>query len=304
MQRNRFTSAFPILAASAFAACAVKEAPNTAATDTGAVAAANTVVNAATPATGPNLVHVTAKDFSFDAPATIPAGLTTLHLMNEGKEVHQAQIIKLTDGKTYDDFMAALKAMKPNQPPPSWVVPYGGPNAAVPGGTAAATSTLEAGNYALVCFIPSSDGQAHAMKGMSRGLVVTPSTAASAPEPTPTTTLTLADYKFVLSQPLKAGENVVRVENSALQPHEVALFKLLPGKTMKDMQAWLPVSDKQASKAPGIPVGGVVGQVKGEHAFFTATLDAGDYVMVCFLPDSKDGKPHFVHGMVQEFKVT
>jgi hypothetical protein len=140
------------------------------------------------------------------------------------------------------------------------------------------------------------------MKGMSRGLVVAPSTAAVAPEPTPTTTLTLSDYKFDFSSPLKSGENVVRVENAAAQPHEVVLFKLPPGKTMKDFQAWLPKSDK--TPPPAMPMGGIVGQVKGDHAFFTANLDAGDYVLVCFFPDAKDGKPHFVHGMVQEVKIT
>jgi hypothetical protein len=55
---------------------------------------------------------------------------------------------------------------------------------------------------------------------------------------------------------------------------------------------------------PGMPAGGVVGLVKGQHSFFTANLDAGDYVLVCFLPDSKDRKPHFVHGMVQAIKIT
>ncbi len=72
---------------------------------------------------------------------------------------------------------------------------------------------------------------------------------------------------------------------------------------MKDFQAWLPVSDKDPN-VPGMPAGGIVGLEKGAHAFFTATLDAGDYVLVCFLPDSKDGKPHFVHGMVQALKIT
>ena len=123
---------------------------NSAATDTAGASATAANTNAA------NVVHVVGKDFSLEAPEQIPAGLTTLHLMNEGKEVHQAQILKLTDGKTYADFAAALKAMKPNAPPPSWVVFAGGPNAAAPGGTAAATSTLEPGNYALICFIPSS----------------------------------------------------------------------------------------------------------------------------------------------------
>jgi hypothetical protein len=298
MHHPRMIGAAPMLAVAVLVSCSVKEAPNPAVDTAGASAA-----SAASTAPAANVVHVVGKDFSLEAPAQIPAGLTTLHLMNEGKEIHQAQIIKLTEGKTYADFTAAMKAMKPNTPPPSWVVFLGGPNAAPPGGTAAATSTLEPGNYALVCFIPSSDGVPHAMKGMTTGLVVTASTAAPAPEPTPTTTLSLADYKFNFSTPLKSGENIIRVENSADQPHEVVLFKLAPGKTTKDFQAWLPVSDKDPN-VPGMPAGGVVGLVKGEHAFFTANLDAGDYVLVCFLPDSKDRKPHFVHGMVQAFKIT
>lgn len=304
MHHHRLTHAAPILAALALAACAVKESPNNAAVTDTAAAAANAAASTAAASAAPNVVHVTTKDYSFDAPPQIPAGLTTLHLMNEGKEVHQAQLVKLTEGKTYNDLIAGMKAMKPNEPIPSWVVFMGGPNAAVPGGTSAATSTLDAGNYALLCYIPSSDGTPHVMKGMSRGLVVTPSTAAPAAEPTPTTTLTLADYKFGLSQPMKSGDNVVRVENSADQPHEVTLFKLAPGKTLKDFQAWLPQSDKHPEAAPGMPLGGVVGLSKGQHAFFDAKLDAGNYVMVCFFPDSKDGKPHFVHGMIQGLKIS
>ncbi len=306
MHHHRIIFATPILTALTLVACSVKEAPNSAAaTDTGAAATANVSAPAAPAASTAqgNLVHVKARDYAFDAPDQIPAGLTTLHLMNEGKEPHQVQLIKLTGGKTYNDLMARMKSMKPGSPPPSWVVMAGGPNAAAPGGTSAATSTLEPGNYAMVCFIPAADGVPHVMKGMSRGLVVTASTAAAAAEPTPTSTINTVDYNFSLSQPLKSGANTVRVDNSADQPHEVVLFKLAPGKTMKDFQAWLPVSDKNPM-APAIPIGGVTGQAKGQHSFFTANLDAGDYVLVCFLPDAGDGKPHFAHGMVQSFKIT
>ena len=296
MHHHRSVGAASLLVAAGLAACTAKETPKP--TDTTVASAAST----AAPQSGPNTVHIIAKDYSFDSPASIPAGLTTLHLMDQGKEAHQAQLIKLGEGKTYQDFMTAFKSMKPNTPPPSWVIFDGGPNAAAPGGTAESTQILEPGNYALLCFIPSSDGVPHAMKGMARGLVVTPSTAAPAAEPTPTSTLTMSDYKFDLTQPLKSGQNVVRVENTADQPHEVVIFKIPPGKTMKDFQAWLPVSDKQPP--PAMPMGGVVGLSKGLHAYFTTNLDAGDYVLVCFLQDAKDGKPHFVHGMVQPFKIS
>src|SRR5258706_1989874 len=189
MHHHRSAVVVSLLVAAGLVACTAKETPKP--TDT-TVAAAST---AAAPQAGPNTVHIIAKDYSFDSPATIPAGLTTLHLMDQGKEAHQAQLIKIGEGKTFEDFMAAFKSMKPNPPPPSWVIFDGGPNAAAPGGTSEATEILEPGNYALLCFIPSSDGVPHVMKGMAHSLVVTPSTAAPAAEPTPTSTLTLSDYK-------------------------------------------------------------------------------------------------------------
>jgi hypothetical protein len=292
MHPNRLAGA--TLVALALTACTMKDQSK--ATDTGAAAPTAVAQSAA------NTVHIIAKDYSFDAPAQVSAGLTTFHMMNQGKEPHQAGLIKLSEGKTLEDFTAALKAMQPNTPPPAWITFVGGPNAAAPGGTAEATQVLEPGNYVLICFIPGADGVPHAMKGMVRGLVVAPSSASPAPEPTPTATMTLSDYKFDLSQPMKSGQNVVRVENTADQPHEAVLFKLAPGKTMKDFEAWLPQSEKNPMP-PAIPMGGVVSLSKGQHAFFSANLDAGDYVLVCFLGDAKDGKPHFAHGMVQSFKI-
>ncbi len=35
---------------------------------------------------------------------------------------------------------------------------------------------------------------------------------------------------------------------------------------------------------------------------YPVDLAPGEYAIVCFLPDAKDGKPHFVHGMIQQIK--
>jgi len=32
-------------------------------------------------------------------------------------------------------------------------------------------------------------------------------------------------------------------------------------------------------------------------------LAPGEYGLLCFLPDAKDGKPHFVHGMHKQITV-
>jgi hypothetical protein len=99
----------------------------------------------------PSIVTVTATDFAFRGPDTILAGTTTLQLVNEGKELHHASLVRLSDRET--QFV-------------------GGPNTVSPGDTARATVTLEPGSYVVVCWIPSGDGVLHVMKGMMHSLIV------------------------------------------------------------------------------------------------------------------------------------
>jgi uncharacterized cupredoxin-like copper-binding protein len=55
---------------------------------------------------------------------------------------------------------------------------------------------------------------------------------------------------------------------------------------------------------PVEPVGGFAGLDKGKAGWLTITLTPGNYLLNCYVPDAKDGKPHFVHGMVQQITVT
>jgi hypothetical protein len=94
---------------------------------------------------------------------------------------------------------------------------------------------------------------------------------------------------------------VVRVENRAAQPHELVLVKLAPGKTMDDVLAFM-LSGEEGDP-PGRPMGGMQGLTKGQVANFEVYLDPGTYGLICFIPDAGDGKPHFVHGMVDHITV-
>lgn len=272
-----------VLAAALIALAACRS--NKAATDT---------ANAA----GPNVVTVTASDFHFDAPAETPAGLTIFRLVNNGPSPHHAQLIRLEQGKTADDFIAAVKA---GGPPPPWALLAGGPNPPESGSTASTTVLLEPGNYAIICFIPGRDGVPHLMKGMARSLKVTAPTRAAVAEPTADIVVKLVDFDFELSAPLTAGRHTLRVENTGAQPHEIALVRLAPGKEPMDFAAW---GEKQEGAAPGALFGGVAGILPGTHAFAMVDLPAGDYALLCFFPDGKDGKPHFMHGMAKKIKVS
>src|SRR5437879_13819283 len=76
------------------------------------------------PGPGPNIVTITATDYAFGAPDTIPTGLTTLRLVNVGREPHQAGLVRIDSGKTAAEARSAMLA--PGAPP-SWAGVIGGP---------------------------------------------------------------------------------------------------------------------------------------------------------------------------------
>ena len=251
------------------------------------------------PKNTPNTVNVTAKDFGFDAPAKIPAGATRFEMANTGKEFHQAQLIRLEDGKTLQDL---AKAMSKPGPTPSWVKFVGGPNGVGPGQNANATATLTPGQYAYLCLIPSTDGVMHLAKGMARPFEVTAaSSAAAAESPAADVTIKLSDYDFQPSPLLTPGRHTIRVENAGPQAHEIVMLKLAPGKKVEDFGRWAETGMK--GPPPAEPLGGVAVLDKGDHGTFEVDLTPGEYGFICFVPDSKDGKPHLFHGMMKQVKV-
>ena len=246
-------------------------------------------------------VTITASDYSFSAPDTIAAGLTTFELVNHGSELHHVQIIRLDQGKTMADLEAAMKS--PGSPP-SWITFFGGPNAGVPHGAPVSVSvTLTPGQYLLLCVIPSPDGKPHVAKGMVRALTVTParSGVAQAGLPKADNVLTLYDYNFDLDKPITAGRRTIQIKNTAKQFHEVFIAKL-PGSTpVTAMMEWL--SGGMKGPPPIIPVGGTVGMTAGIDNYLTVDLEPGEYGLYCFLP-APDGKEHVQHGMFKKITVT
>lgn len=246
-------------------------------------------------------VTIMASDFSFSAPDSISAGLTTFELVNRGPEIHHVQIVRLDQGKSMSDFQAAMQS---HGPPPSWITFVGGPNAGLPDAksTVTVTVSLTAGQYVLLCFIPSPDGTPHVAKGMVRPLTVTPAPAgvAQAGLPKVDNVLTLYDYNFDLDKPLKAGTRTIHIKNTAKQFHEVFIAKL-PGNTpVTAMMEWL--SGGMKGPPPVIPHGGIVGITAGVDNYLTVDLEPGEYGLYCFLP-APDGREHVQHGMFKQITV-
>jgi uncharacterized cupredoxin-like copper-binding protein len=249
----------------------------------------------AAPTAKPRVVQVTGEDFKFDAPDIIPAGLTEFRFMNKGPSLHHMAILKLAEDKTVDDLRSALANPGPL---PSWVKEVGGPNSPDAGMEANATVRLEPGNYVLICFVDIG-GPPHFAKGMVRPLRVVPARN-TATRPRADVTMNLVDYNFELSSPIKAGTRTIRVHNAASQHHEIELIQLNPGVTQDEFMKWM---DKMEGPPPAKAIGGIAGIEPGMTQYFTANFTPGNYMLICFLPDARDGKPHFAHGMTHQITV-
>ena len=248
---------------------------------------------------GETTVVFVAHDYGFSGPERIPGGLTTVRIVNEGRDLHHIQFLKLLQGKSAADFRAAIAA-DPSRLP-SWVQYAGGPNAHLPGSQASATVNLTEGDYVLMCWIPDKNGVPHVALGMQKALFVRggkPTKVSGAKAPI---TITQIDYQFILSKRIESGLHTIEVINHGTQPHELVVVKLAPGATVQDAIASF---EPGASGPPqGELVGGITGIERGERVHFTGEFETGRYGLICFVPDAATGRPHFLHGMTTEFTV-
>lgn len=257
-------------------------------------------------ASAPPVVTITAAEYAFAPPAGVQGGLTEVRLANRGKETHHMTLYRLEDGKTLEDFRQAMLSAPPGSAAPEWAVPSGGPGAAAPGAESNAFLDLESGSYAMVCYVPAPDGAPHFAKGMLQGLEVAPASAGVSPaEPDADLAVELVDYDFEWTPAPTPGAHRVRVTNAGPQHHEIQVFRLAEGKTLDDFTAHLQgmMGGGEAVPEPGKWVGGLSTIHPGGEGVVDLPLEAGRYVLICFEPDSKDGRLHFMHGMLKEIAV-
>jgi hypothetical protein len=252
-------------------------------------------------------IKVTARDYAFDVPSTISAGLVAMTLDNVGKEPHFAALAQPKEGVPIADVQAAITAIASGKPPaggPPPFVEYIAMGTVDPGGQSHVTGNLPAGKYIMFCILPSPDGVTHGAKGMIKEVEAT----GGSPGELPKTDATFITHDFAIgvagggAPTFKAGTNRVTLENKGKQIHEIDLIELAEGKKIADFVAW---SAKLAGPPPGSFRGGPAIR---DGLSVTTTLEmkpGARYVLVCIVPDSLgDGAPHITKGMhTEEFQV-
>ena len=247
---------------------------------------------------GANRITITARDFAFDAPPTLPTGVSAFTLINNGAEDHHGELLRLNDGVTPEQFGQAFSGSP--DAVFALITDEGGPGTVNPGGTGNDVFLdLKAGNYLLVCFIAGDDGIPHIAKGMVQPItVVPPSTTAQAPQSS--ATIDMFDFGYTIPQ-LSAGQQTLKITNSGPQAHEFDVMQIPDDVTPEQLAAAL-----QAMGPPPFPttqISGFNGINAGGTGWLSLNLSAGTYVALCFIPDAATGKPHVELGMVQPFRV-
>jgi hypothetical protein len=122
-------------------------------------------------------IKVVARDYVFDAPATVQSGIATIQLLNQGTDIHHLAVQELPEGKTVKDFFDATRN---GGRPPAWSKSLAQTNTILNGAEAFISFRMPPGRYILSCLIPAADGRSHVAKGMYQLITATAGPAGAA----------------------------------------------------------------------------------------------------------------------------
>lgn len=247
---------------------------------------------------------------------TIRAGWTTIRFTNASPMLHFVFLDHMPGDRTGSDMLAEVSpifqesmdltmegrpdeaaAVFANLPP--WfgdLVFRGGPGFTSPGQVSEATLYLEPGNYVMECYVKTADGVFHWNLGMFADLHVTDEVS-EVPEPSdPTLRVTLTDSVMTIEGTPTRGEHLVAVqfqeESPGLYGKDLHVARIEDGTSVEEVIAWMDAGQVTGlvstsdNPAPATFVGGVHDMPFGNTAYFTLTLEPGDYLWISELPSA------------------
>ena len=246
-------------------------------------------------------ITVTAHDFSFDMPASIPAGLVHITFVNKGHDVHQVQYFHLLRGVTASQFIAALNAGGPASTR-TLGVPTGGVDETAPGLTSQVINVFPAGDYVATCLVFDPEMHMfHYQMGMTASMTAaTTSSSVNGPLANDGTIVLLNMTITIPANLSKPGLRTFKVINDGPGVHALDILRLAPGKTAQDVQTYL---QAPSGPPPFTLLGGIGGITPTAQGWIVINLPSGNYVAACLVVDPVSHLPHAANGMLAGFSI-
>lgn len=241
---------------------------------------------------------ITATDYTFTTTGTPAPGASLVTFKNAGNEVHHLQLLQLNPGKSLDDVLTTLRSGDLSKVPGRF---EGGVGQSAPGTGGQVEARLTNGTYAMLCFVPTADGTPHFAKGMAVTFEVTGQQNSAAFEGADVKVVA-TDYAFEAPTSWRSGTKSIELENKGQELHEANLIRLGDGVSVDQVVQSLASGRSSAGGPTFTPVGGPQAVPPALKTVTVATLEKGQYALICFVPTA-DQTPHFARGMVRQFKV-
>ncbi|MES2521655.1 MAG: hypothetical protein V4617_03070 [Gemmatimonadota bacterium] len=230
------------------------------------------------------------------APDSVSPGWTRVRV-EEAEDAHIVVLFRLPANSTEQDVAAFVAALDTAPATPQPGVAVGGPEVGVLGEV---ILRVTPGLHVLACVRRGEDGHRHASRGEFRVLHARPETAAheaTAAPPSGAQVVRMVDFAYVGTDGWTPGAQLLQVENTGKQDHEVRLVRLRDGATL---QSWMTADDPDTVATS---VAGMARIGPGEVAYLPVDLVPGSYLVYCLVADVRSRRPHLELGMVREIRV-
>lgn len=240
--------------------------------------------------------RIVATDAGFEAPDKLAAGLRHIVFENRGSEIHEGMLVKLPQGMSADDYVAAVKK---GSLFPEGALDYSGPGLTSPGATAEMWLNVDPGQYIIICW-----NKGHDKTTPVHRFIVEKIGAADDRPPKEDVVLKLFDYRFELDRALRKGVQTIRVETPGPAMHEVDIYRLHEGSTVEDLRRWRKEKEQEHGPFPADALGGALDSHDIKRVvWLRKEFVPGRYVLHCEMPVTNTKLTHDDVGMVREIEI-
>jgi hypothetical protein len=247
-------------------------------------------------ATSPQPIVIELTADGLKVPEEMPSGIVTVTYKNSSDKPALLGLGWMVEGSTLADLE---KAMQENDFRTFYkiLIPAGEANNLAPGERREVTSYIKAGEIDAA-YNPM-DGNPIVFKKIKA------TTASTMAAPTADYKVELADFAFIMPDEIAAGKHLWEVKNTGKQIHTVGILKLNEGVTLEDVIKLMSSQEPPSGPPPfeEIPFDVFIGG--GATTWVTSDIPAGEYTVICGLPNTDDEKmaPHAAMGMVRKLVV-